>query len=78
MHDFNEFVLNNGLKYCVSMNGNVTSTNSGSSFLHTADRLDRFFVNPTWCSFFGHPQTKIIPLMGSNNFPLLLEVPFTP
>ncbi|XP_057826906.2 uncharacterized protein LOC131038486 [Cryptomeria japonica] len=72
--DFQDFVDKNQLLDIVPKNGTFTWTNRRTGFTEIAKRLDRFLVASDWLAQNLILESVILPLIGSNHFPICLNV----
>ncbi|GLJ48416.1 hypothetical protein SUGI_1021880 [Cryptomeria japonica] len=71
---FQDFVDKNQLLDVASKNGTFTWTNRRTGFTEIAERLDRFLVAGDWLAQNLILESSILPLIGSDHFPICLNV----
>lgn len=68
------FVTYNGLFDIQFKLGNFTWTNRRSGFLNIAEKLDRFFFVDNWDKFHWTVQAEMLPIIGSNHYPISVRI----
>lgn len=76
MIDFGSFMGDNNLLDIVPQNGLFTWTKRRSRFLYITVRLDQFLISQNWKLLDFTIQSEILPLLGSDHFPIQLQVSF--
>ncbi|XP_059075238.1 uncharacterized protein LOC131875198 [Cryptomeria japonica] len=72
--DFQDFVDKNQLLDVALKNGTFTWTNRHTGFTKIAERLDQFLVAGDWLAQNIILESTILPLIGSDHFPICLNV----
>lgn len=71
---FGEWVKNNNLMDIRINNGTFIWNNRRLGFGHIAEKLDRFFFRGDLTKFWNTLSSSILTTIGSNHFPVTLEV----
>ncbi|XP_059066679.1 uncharacterized protein LOC131857910 [Cryptomeria japonica] len=74
LKNFQDFVDKNQLMDVSPKNGTFTWKNRHTGFTKIAERLDRFLVAGDWLAQNLILESTIIPLIGSDHFPICLNV----
>lgn len=74
IEDFNAFISDMSLFYCKPNNGLFKLTNMRKNFSQIAEHLDKFLLSSNWFDSDIESFSSILPLSGSNHFPVLLTV----